>query len=108
MDPKILNTGLSLAMEWGDVWLTSIEDRLAARHPDMGARKLFQYDQTCRAVMKEGHQRVAECVAHAWGVEERFGEARARFYSEFRAEHPWISDENLGRLFSQGCYYAMK
>lgn len=97
------NEGLSLAMEWGKDWLTPIQSRLAARHPELSAAELDELDAVCRATMRFGHQLVAEFVsAHGPDV------PRGKIAATLRAQHPWVDDENMARLHSQGVYYAMK
>ncbi len=42
------------------------------------------------------------------GDEVELERSRQRFSQEFRELHSWIDEDEIGRLFSQGCYYAMK
>jgi hypothetical protein len=36
MNDDILNAGLHLAMEWGEDWLTPIQERLGSSYPSQG------------------------------------------------------------------------
>ena len=100
----VLNTGLHLAMEWGAKWLEPIQERLKQLHPELTLEQLDNYDSTCRAAMKRGHDLVPECLGGDFDTEKAFPKWKRRM----REAYPWISDENLDRNFSQGCYYAMK
>jgi hypothetical protein len=106
LDPETLNEGLDLAMEWGDAWLEPIQGRLANLRSGLTDDELDRYDERCRAAMEHGHQLVYQLMERHQlqpGVE-----LRTRFQEELLSRHPWISEDNLGRLYSQGCYYAWK
>jgi hypothetical protein len=102
---KILNIGLDLAMELGEQWLQPIQTRLAARFPSLSGAALDDYDSVCREAMRFGHKQVVLTIRR------RNHDLQAHF-ERFRAavlvKYPWITRKNLGRLFSQGCYYSMK
>jgi hypothetical protein len=56
--------------------------------------------------MDRGHGLVSELMQR-----ERLApgdELWRRFRAVSSLRDPWISDDNLGHLYSQGCYYAMK
>jgi hypothetical protein len=106
LDAAVLNDGLALAMEWGDEWLRPIQERLARAHPELTSDDLDRYDTACRAAMDRGHGLVSELMQR-----ERLApgdELWRRFRAVSSLRDPWISDDNLGHLYSQGCYYAMK
>ena len=98
MNPTLANTALHLAMEWGPDWLKPTQSRLKALHPELSDAELDEYDAIARAVMKLGFDYVyasPECERQAVAAI-----VRGRF--------PWVSDQNIARLHSQGVYYAMK
>lgn len=102
-------------MEWGEHWLAPIHERLAAAHPTLSAAQVDAYDEVCRAVMRAGHDAVADALDAAWSERgwtrlEDIDTTKVRpaFAARMRELAPWASDENLGRLFSQGMYYALK
>ena len=104
LEAAILDTGLDLAMEWGDQWLMPIQARLALLHPNLGALELELYNEACGSAMRFGHELVIECL-----TQTREDEALFDIWSEtMQREFPWISPERLNRLFSQGRYYAWK
>ena len=97
------NEGLGLAMDWGEDWLAPIQERLRERHPRLSRAELDEFDATCRAAMKRGHELVHGLVrAHGKNL------ALPAFAERFVAEVPWASAENVERLFNQGLYYAWK
>ena len=67
--------------------------------------ELDEYDETCRGAMKVAHALVPKVLVQSGGF-------NAQAYPEFRERlsrrYPWMSEDNAQRLFSQGCYYAMK
>lgn len=99
----LLNQGLSLAMQWGDDWLKPIQGRLARRFPVLSRDQLDEINFTCQAVMKFGH-------AAVYDLAEKFGKdtKREEFVRVMSVAYPWINEENLSQLFSQGMYYAWK
>ena len=98
MDATIVNEALHLAMEWGADWLKPTQPRLKILFPALGEEQLSEYDAAARAAMTFGTRYVYD---HPDCTREQCAAAvRTRF--------PWVSDENLSRLYSQGVYYARK
>ena len=114
LDPEILNIGLELAMEWGEYWLQPIQKRLSLQFPSLSPAELSAYNKACQKAMNTGHN-MARDAMRGFGLssgsdkdEKRQKEEYAKFDSEYRKLFPWVTDKNLGRVYSQGCYYAMK
>lgn len=105
MDAHILNVGLDLAMEFGENWLRPIQQRLAVAFETLTPAELDAYDSICREVMAFCEQQVRARWKEAAGNE---AEARRLFKIAVLDRHPWVADEHLSRLFSQGRYYAWK
>jgi hypothetical protein len=103
LDPKILNAGLDLAMEWGPDFMQPIQPRLAKLYPRLSAEELDAYEAACRPAMAWGHTTVAS-FWHAAGGKERA--AQHAYELAARGRYPWISTKNLTRLYAQGRYYA--
>lgn len=102
-------------MEWGEHWLAPINDRLAAARPELTADAVDSYDSVCRAVMRAGHDATADALDSAWTAHGWRGlddivtdDVYPAFAATMQEIAPWVSDDNLGRLFSQGMYYAVK
>lgn len=93
-------------MAWGEDFLRPIQPRLHEAFPALTEDELERYATACRATMERGHAMVGELFA---AMGEPQGNAMfERFAAEVLAQWPWISRDNLGRLFSQGCYFTMK
>jgi hypothetical protein len=105
MDPRILNVGLHLAMEFGENWLRPIQQRLAVAFGTLTPDELDTYDRICRQTMAFGEQQVRLRWKEAAGNET---EAYRLFKIAVLDQYPWVTDGNLSRLFTQGCYYAYK
>lgn len=98
MDPTLANQALHLAMEWGKDWLQPTQPRMRKLHPHLSDADLDAYESLAQEAMRYGHRLVYDSPNC-----EREGFARAVL-----AKYPWVSAENIGRLHSQGQYYAMK
>jgi hypothetical protein len=104
-DPEVLNCGLALATAFGKNWLRPIQERLSERYPALSPSQLNECDATCRNAMKYAHALVPRVVATLDTLDQR---AYAQFRDRLTERYPWMSEDNIERLFSQGCYYAMK
>lgn len=102
----ILNTGLSLSMEFGKNWLQPIDERLLEKFKNLTPTKLKE----CNKICKEVNQCANDFVFY-FPVE---GKAELNFvdfeiFKKFMLEkYHWISEANLNQLYSQSCYYAYK
>jgi len=105
MDTQTLNVGLAMAMEFGQNWLRPIQERLQARYSHLSEAELDEYNEQCRAAMNFGHSRLREC----WRASDKKKDVAFQLFRKcVLAAYPWVSADNLGHLFSQGCYYAWK
>lgn len=105
MNAVVLNLGLDMAMAFGEHWMSPIQPRLSAVHPELSPKKLDQFDAASRQAMKCGHDLVPVCFRETAGAQK---EAYLLFEKRLRDHYPWVSDAMASRLFSQGCYYAWK
>ena len=99
----LLNTGLSLAMAWDADWLKPIQPRLAEQFPTLTPEELDEINASCQQAMRAGHALVAS-LAKKDGINVGYSE----WETEFLHHYPWVNQENLSRLFSQGMYYNLK
>jgi hypothetical protein len=97
------NDGLALAMDWGEQWLSPIQDRLGRRHRSLDRSALDRINDECQGAMRLGHETVHAFVRD--GTPPLVAESLTPV---LRASFPWISDANVQRLFRQGLYYAAK
>ncbi len=102
-EEEILNKSLLLAMEWGKNWLQPIQKRLGKLYPKLSPGELDRYDSIARKAMEYGHSTVYK-MAEVVGIAIH----KKEFAVKFKAKYEWVSDENIGRCFSQGRYYAFK
>jgi len=107
-DPLLLNEGLKLAMAWGPDWLKPIAGRMHALHPQLTQAQLNALDTECQAAMKLGHAGVGQLLRESGSGRVNSNVIRADLAVLVRANHPWVNEDNLGQLFSQGVYYAAK
>ncbi len=103
MNKRILNAGLSLAIEFGEHWLEPIQPRLAEIAPDLSPAELDEYNSMCKSVM-EGSNKLVSSLIKKDGEKTKYKEWEATILRSY----PWINKKNLSRLFSQGMDYAMK
>jgi hypothetical protein len=113
-DTAVLNDGLRLAVESGEHWLQPIHAGLADRHPTLTAVDLDRYDAACRAAMTFGHHAANVCLTnaskrYAWQDQSDIETALVleAFTQHLHGRYPWISKENVGRLFAQGMRLAL-
>ena len=102
IDDETLNLSLGLAMDWGEDWLTQIQPRLKKRRPQLTAAQRNECNETAQAAMRLGNKSLREFL-------------RPEFETDFdgwanklRQTYPWVSNENLSKLFSQAIYYSRK
>lgn len=110
MDEAILNTGLTLAMDFGSDWLTLIKERLSTKFSTLSPKQLDQYDKVCRQAMTRGHQFIYKRLESVTNERKtiRNADLKTELKDFLHKTHPWISEENLSKLHSQSIYYAYK
>jgi hypothetical protein len=110
LEGLVLNTGLTLAMEFGPNWLQPIPSRLSAIFPELSSEELHACDAICRTAMTDGHafimQTLAKSAANKTPIPEQ--EVAAAFQQFLHEKYDWITSDNAKHLFSQGYYYAWK
>jgi hypothetical protein len=94
------NEVLALALEWGKNWLQPTQGRLRQRHPEISQARADDLDRRCRKAMEDCFAIVAKVV------EGRGDQVQAR--GRILAAFPWINEDNLASLCSQGYYYSIK
>jgi hypothetical protein len=101
LDAAILNECLGFALQWGNELGQATKRQLAVLHPQLADDALTAYDSLSRKAMLHGHRMF---YAHA-GPEDA---DRDRWVHAMRADYAWVSDDNLGRIYSQGSYFAWR
>ncbi len=106
MNDEILNDGLNLSMEFGENWLTDIDDRLGAKYSKLTKSELRSCDQLCRKINKIAHDFIRKNAIKN-GESISFIDF-AKFEEFMKLKYEWIDKANLSKLYSQSCYYALK
>lgn len=101
-ETEILNTALSLTLEWGEDWLQPVQSRLAKHYPQLSTEELDHYNTIVQKAMGFG-----------WQTIEAFDfmndtTSSKKYRAKVLESYSWINEENLSRLYSQSCYYALK
>tara|TARA_R110002051_G_scaffold319870_2_gene404420 strand:- start:20 stop:301 length:282 start_codon:yes stop_codon:yes gene_type:complete len=93
-------------MGFGENWLADIDKRLSEKHPELSESDLRKADKLCRKITKNANDFVSKNPI------KKEGKITFVDSSDFKTyilnQHSWINEENLNRLYSQSCYYAMK
>ena len=106
MSNEILNNGLNLSMEFGENWLTDIDDRVGKNHPKLTKSELRSCDKLCRKVNKTAHDFIRKNPIKN-GEKIDFIDF-SKFEDFMKIKYEWIDNTNLKKLYSQSCYYALK
>jgi hypothetical protein len=104
VDPIRLNKGLSLAMDWGKDWLMPIQERLRAWDSSITPEQADAINEICQRAMRFGW----ELVRDQRELSLSDFESKDEFDRRMLEEYPWVDKQNLGRLYSQALYIAMK
>lgn len=106
LSDRILNDGLELHMEFGENWLTDIDNRLSEKHSELSEFDLREADKLCRKIAKISNDFISKNPI------KKDGKVVFLDYSEFKTyilnKYGWVNERNLSQLYSQSCYYAMK
>ena len=87
VDAGILNLGLELATAFGEHWMSPIQPRLSAAHPELSPKELDQFDEISRKAMKRGHDLVPLCFRDTASVQR---EAYLLFEKRLREDYSWV------------------
>lgn len=98
---EILNSMLEAVLRSSNDSPVFIRDYLARKYPDLIREELDVYTRICRAVVKHGH----DLLCSEQDAEQR-GKALPMWQSATLALYPWMTDANLGLLFSSDAYHA--
>ncbi|MGL4609107.1 MAG: hypothetical protein ACRCYY_05390 [Trueperaceae bacterium] len=88
-------------------WLKPIQLRLELHYPQLSTEQLDSYNNVVQKAMQFGWDTV-------WNTDKSLDlmtdtkAALELFRPQVLQTYPWMTEENLLRLFNQGCYYALK
>ena len=103
---EVKNRALSLSMEFGKFWLMDIQERLSKEFPRLSPANLNSLNKTCKGINKLAQDFIRNNPVKKEN-EINFMPFE-RFQKYLVKNHPWISHENVTKLYSQSCYYARK
>lgn len=106
LSKEILNVALDMSMEFGENWLKPINERLHKKYPEISFDDLEKINSICKEVNKFANDYVYESGT-VINQEISFVDFNI-FKDDILLKYNWISENNLSRLYSQSCYYAMK
>ncbi|MEM6886025.1 MAG: hypothetical protein AAF571_13435 [Verrucomicrobiota bacterium] len=105
LDPHILNTSLSIAVESHGRWQLPIQDQLAECYPELGLLELSHYNRVCRDILQ-----TARTLAHQPSRQSRYRGILPvsrtqtdtwKVYEQGMKHHyPWINESNLHAIYS--------
>ena len=101
LDAAVLNECLGFALQWGNELGQATRRQLATLHPRLADDALAACESLSRKAMLHGHRMF---YAHA-GPEHA---DRDHWRNAMHADYAWISEDNLGRIYSQGSYFAWR
>jgi hypothetical protein len=107
---EIFNAGLKMALEFGPNLNKPIQERIMAQFNAITKEAADTINQVCYQARDEGHHfiysKLGEIAAKSTTISSL--ELETQFNQFILAKYLWINAENLGHLYSQGCYYAWK
>ncbi len=103
MTNELLNHALSLSMEFGENWLVDIDLRLKSMYPALSKAELRDYDNLCKEINRAAQNFISKNPKN----DTQFIDFSA-FEKFIKLKYEWINEENLSKLYSQSCYYALK
>jgi len=109
-EASILNTGLDMAMEFGEDFRKPIQQRLSKKYSSLSAEQLDHYNLVCTSAMESGFKFVDSILEPLAALNQTISEAnlKKQLFHHMKSNYPWINKDNLDRLYSQSCYFAFK
>jgi hypothetical protein len=104
-DSKILNMSLELTLEWGEYWLAPIQERIMLKLPSLSSSQADFLDSFSKEVQKDINLFIKKTLERKRIESEQLNEIVLSYINE---KYSWINEDNIAKLFSQGCYYAWK
>lgn len=98
-----------MALEFGPNLNQPINQRLKDQFPQLRGIDLEEANKLCYRVRDEGVNFIYNTLGSVAGKRETIqADQLELLLKKSLAKYLWISSENLGRIYSQGCYYAWK
>ena len=109
-EDRIRNSGLKLALRWGDEWMQPIQERLKQKFPNLTSSELDEHDLLCTQARNHGQNYIFDTLRKATddGIQLSEKAFKKQFKDFVKNTYPWVNNSNLNSIFSQGMYYAWK
>ena len=106
----ISNLSVDLALAWGQDWLKPIQSRLAAKVDSLSSSDLDEYNDLSQEVLKVGFGFISTTLEDVCDRRATIKETdlKSALINEMSSKFPWLSNDNLKRILSQGLYYSWK
>lgn len=110
IDEIIFNKGVQLASEFGENWLNPIQDQLMLEFAFLSRDHVDFYNKICIKARDEAYKFVFNQMSDLAGRKETISKTQsfALFEIHMQLKYPMLNEENLKKLYSQGCYYCWK
>lgn len=107
-EAEILNTGLQLAMEFGENWLKPIQQRLFRRYNFLSKEELDKYNLICKTALDDGIRFIQNTLTSLDSRQQYIGERELKLELAvfMRKKYAWINNQGIDRVFNQSCYYS--
>ena len=97
---ELLNFALDLSLEWGKNWMSPINSRVRAAHPELSEQDAETLNNWCVEAREFAFAEVEKW--YPLEVEDK----SERALETTRQKYPQIDEHNLSHLYNQGMYYA--
>lgn len=107
-EAEILNTGLQLAMEFGENWLKPIQQRLFRRYNFLSKEELDKYNLICKLALEDGIRFIQNTLTNLDSRQQYIGERELKLELAvfMRKKYTWINNQGIERVFNQSCYHS--
>lgn len=96
LPPRILNAGLNFATQAS----SDVREALAQVCPELTPKQLKECNAVCQAAKEFGHAAIGKLEIP--NLDTIYEDGFEDFRRLVTAKYPWVSNDNLDRLFSQG------
>lgn len=100
---EIMNKALNLATT--NLLSIPIQGKLKVEFPQLSTCELNEINDLCQDIRNEGYDFIYNKLSESPMSQS---ELKILFEDHFKSNYPWISDDTLSKIYSQGGYMAWK